>query len=801
MSTYLAARGEMREEPPAFPNRSPYSCYGVALGASLLAAGVLKLLAPFFDEHSPPLVLLTMGVTGAALWGGLGAGLVATVCSVLLTWYAVIPPPGFAIPAGPAIVHLGITLASCLAISVMAGRLYRTEARQRAIAAHLSAEINGHKRTEDALRQAKADWERTFDSVPDLIAILDTDHGIVRVNKAMAERVGRKREALVGERCYRVMHGTDKPPIECPHALAVLDGQPHIADSHEEHLGGEFIESVTPLLDEGGRRVGSVLVAHDITARKKAEAELNESEQRFRALVNSTSDIIYSMTPDWSETHFLKGGVFLADLEGTSADWLERYIPHGEQPRVTAAIQDAIRSSGTFEMEHQVLRADGTTGWTFSRAVAIRDSAGNIVEWFGAASDITERRNAEALRTRLAAIVESSDDAIISYGIDGAILTWNASAERLFGYRADEAIGQPITMLLPPERFMEEHKILGTIKAGQRVEHLETVRVAKDGRLLDVLVSSAPLKDAEGRLAGASKTLRDISERKRAEAALQSVLADLATANATLEQRVATRTAELMAINEELKAFAYTIAHDLRAPLRHVIVFLSQLKGFLPADLGPEARGLLSDTQNESTRMAVLIDDLLKFARLGHAELKTGNVDLALVLDTVLAELLPDTAGRRIEWKIGPLPHVCGDQSLLRQVFVNLLGNAIKFTAPRDPALIEIGVAPETPAAGEEPGTAPFVTLFVRDNGVGYNEAHAAHLFGVFRRLHEPSQFTGTGIGLANVRRIVQRHGGRVWAESVEGQGATFFFSLPKNNNDPNAASLRRTEEGPIHAI
>jgi signal transduction histidine kinase len=194
------------------------------------------------------------------------------------------------------------------------------------------------------------------------------------------------------------------------------------------------------------------------------------------------------------------------------------------------------------------------------------------------------------------------------------------------------------------------------------------------------------------------------------------------------------------------------------------------LKRALPANLDPPAAGYLEDIGAASARMAVLIDDLLAFSRLGRAELHQDHVELQRLLQEVLRELEPDVAGRRITWQIGALPEVTGDAAMLRQVLTNLIDNALKFTRTREPAVIEVGSCPD----------ADRCVVFVRDNGVGFNPAYADKLFGVFQRLHPQAQFKGTGVGLASVRRIIQRHGGSVWADSVEGQGATFYFSLPR---------------------
>jgi signal transduction histidine kinase len=259
---------------------------------------------------------------------------------------------------------------------------------------------------------------------------------------------------------------------------------------------------------------------------------------------------------------------------------------------------------------------------------------------------------------------------------------------------------------------------------------------------------------------------------------LRSSKADLRRLNGELERRVDERTAELALhvgdverLNHELEAFAYSVSHDLRAPLRNITGFLELLTRRAAGRLDAEGDRFVATVTAESKRMGILIDDLLAFSRLGREELKTQRVALHDLVAEAREGLQTEIGARQIDWKIAPLPAVQGDRALLLQVIANLLGNAVKFTRTRTPAMIDIGA--KAPAAGE-----PFVTFFVRDNGAGFNPKYADKLFGVFQRLHNRRDFEGTGIGLANVKRIVNRHGGRVWAEGAVEQGATFYFTV-----------------------
>lgn len=256
----------------------------------------------------------------------------------------------------------------------------------------------------------------------------------------------------------------------------------------------------------------------------------------------------------------------------------------------------------------------------------------------------------------------------------------------------------------------------------------------------------------------------DIHSRKEAQAALERL-------NADLEARVAARTRELQDLNAELEAFSYSISHDLRAPLRHVNGFAAVLAEDARQRLADEDRETLERIRRATQRMAAMIDALLELSRLGRAPLDKQSIDLADVVRAAQADVAPDASGRDVEWSIAPLPRVDADAALLRLAFVNLFSNALKYTRGRSRA--EIAVGAETRRAERE------CVLWVRDNGVGFDPGAATKLFGVFQRLHRESEFEGIGIGLANVRRIVTRHGGRAWAESVQGAGATFYLSLP----------------------
>jgi light-regulated signal transduction histidine kinase (bacteriophytochrome) len=272
-------------------------------------------------------------------------------------------------------------------------------------------------------------------------------------------------------------------------------------------------------------------------------------------------------------------------------------------------------------------------------------------------------------------------------------------------------------------------------------------------------------------LLSAQESLRNSEAVQRQAAEMQLRL------NAELEQRVIERTAELQAANHELEAFSYSVSHDLRAPLRHVLGFLELLQKDAGPSLSDKSLRHLTTISRATQRMGDLIDDLLAFARIARSEMQKTEVDLNQLVREAMGDFHAETKERHIVWKIHALPVVRADLALLRLVLVNLISNALKFTSARTEAQIEISCAPA--GSGE-------TVIFIRDNGAGFEPTYTEKLFGVFQRLHSQSEFEGTGIGLANVQRIIGRHGGRVWAEGAVDAGATFYFSIPKQNGAIN---------------
>jgi PAS domain S-box-containing protein len=400
------------------------------------------------------------------------------------------------------------------------------------------------------------------------------------------------------------------------------------------------------------------------------------------------------------------------------------------------------------------------------------DEIGVLTDAFNQMLDQIEESS--QARMFLAAIVESSDDAIVGKDLAGQVVSWNLGAEQMFGYKAREMIGKTVAVLAPT-RYNDELAALEKVHRGETV-HFETIQKRKSGEDIHVSITMSPIRDGNGRIIGSSAIKRDITERKKAEE-------ENIRLKAELEQRVQSRTAELAATNKELEAFTYSVAHDLRAPLRHMDAYASAMEQDYGKQMPPQMSGYLQRIIGSSHKMANLVDDLLNLARVGRAELKRQPTSLDILVAEVVQELKDETKNRNIDWKIGSLGTVNCDPGLMKLVWVNLLGNALKYSRPRATAIIEVDKvqlnSTSTVANNNSPNNGES-TFRVRDNGVGFDMRFAEKLFGVFQRLHRAEEFEGTGVGLATVERIVHKHGGRIWAEAEVDKGATFYFTLAK---------------------
>ena len=465
------------------------------------------------------------------------------------------------------------------------------------------------------------------------------------------------------------------------------------------------------------------------------------------------------VNPAWESTF----GYTANDL--TSQPFLT--FVHPEDRAKTVAETAHLSLGGeTANFENRYRCKDGTYRWLLWSA---RSVPGDQVI-YASARDMTERRLIEEkLRLseeRLRLMVDSLRDyAVFMLSPDGKVMSWNPGAQRLHGYSPDEIIGQHFSRFYPEEKIAEKFPDLELKLAAENGRHEEEGwRIRKDGSRFWANVVITPMRNSQGELVGFVKVTRDVTLRKEAGERIERLNAELKG-----------RADQLEAANKELESFSYSVSHDLRAPLRHIHGFVELLQKS-PALTGQEAaQRHMAVIAKAAREMGMLIDDLLAFSRTGRAEMQFVSVNMRDLVDQCIRGLETERGDRKIEWEIAPLATVEGDPGLLRLVWANLLGNSVKYTRPRDEARIEIGQEERRDAEGE----VREIVYFVRDNGVGFDMRYASKLFGVFQRLHRADDFEGTGIGLANVQRIIHRHGGKVWAVSQVDAGATFYFSLP----------------------
>ena len=620
-------------------------------------------------------------------------------------------------------------------------------------------------------------YRRLVERCPDAMLVIQTDDHIAFANPAAVKLLGAPNDkALIGKNACEIF---------MPDPWDTLLDQ--VRRQHREKGRCAFVEQqlfrvdgntcnvevcATPTVFDGKPAVQ--ILAHDISERISEHERLSRVDALHAAILNTALDAIISVSP-----------------EGMIQEWnpaAERIFGYSRDQVLGKPMDDLIVPASLLEVYREGLtnylitgtgsllnrpielslrRMDGTE-FCAEMAITQHNGDGDPAGCTVLVRDITERKQTErALREseeRFRTLIEGVKDyAIYMLDKEGHVATWNEGAEKLEGYPADEIIGKHVATFFSPEDVQNgvpDNYLKKAEKEGKAIN--EGWRFRKDGSRFWTQGIITALYDENGKLRGFSKIAHDMTQQKQWEENIKRF-------NAELEDRVRKRTTQLETANKELEAFSYSVSHDLRAPLRHIVGYVDILQSEAAEKLDEDARSHLQTISEAARQMGNLIDALLEFSRMGRTEMRRQRVNLGQLVEDAQRALRPEMQDRQVEWKIGPLPEIEGDPVMLQQVIVNLVSNALKYTRPRKKAQIEIGSMQSDQK----------IIFYIRDNGVGFDMTYSDKLFGVFQRLHPAREFEGTGIGLANVRRIIHRHGGRVWAESTPDRGAAFYFSIP----------------------
>ncbi len=654
--------------------------------------------------------------------------------------------------------------------------------------------------TESEFRWHTAELEAIYENAPVMMCVLDPDRRILHANRAFADFTGLPEEVIrlgkvrgiVG--CVNSFDdprgcGFGKSCADCKMHLAIEDtirtGTSHRDVEYRGTLeqGGRTRQAVllgATALIRGGRAPTLLLCLQEITARVETESALAESEARYRAIFENAVEGIFQSTPDGRILRVNPATARTAGFESpdeyVTAVNEGRFQPWAD-PETRRRFVLLLETEGVVRgLEAEGHRRDGGRIWLSITATAVRDAGGHIVWYEGTTIDVTEIRLARQALAEQARFLQTLVDAMPHpvYFKDraGRYLGCNRAFETAMGLTRDQIVGRTVFEVFPRASAIRAHELDEELLASPGVQFYESVLETPAGERGAVLFQKATFEGADGAVAGIIGSIVDLADLKRAEAAVRQL-------NDELEVRVRERTHELTVANSELESFAYSVSHDLRAPLRAIASF-SQLVQAEGAALLPErSRSHLDRVIAAAAKMSRLIDALLGLSRIARRAPHLQPVDLSSVARDVAQDLIAHEPGRTVELVVADGLHAEGDPDLLRIVLRNLLENALKFTAARKTSRIEVGSRQETPPG--EAGHSQNV-FFVRDNGAGFDMRYADKLFSPFQRLHAEAEFPGSGIGLATAQRIIHRHGGSIWADATPDGGATVAFTVGGGN-------------------
>jgi PAS domain S-box-containing protein len=640
----------------------------------------------------------------------------------------------------------------------------------RRMAISMAMDITERKGAEKALKESNDRFMSLADNIKGYMAYVNAETLKYEfVNKVFENSFGISREKIIGSHIREIIGETN-----FQFALKFINevkagNSVSYENSFDLITGRHWLQvNYTPAFDSAGVVKSIVVLSYDITDRKLAEEKLKESHAILKIAEEKAKLGGWSVNLEENRAYWSEEVAAIHEMpEGYSPlveEGINFYAPEWRN-RITKVFTECSMYGIPYDEEMEIITSTGKRVWVQTIGEAVRDNEGVIIKVQGAFQDINDRKLAEeVLKSQyilLNAMINSLYDTII-FSLDNnyRYTTFNEKhhEEMKKVWNVDIKIGMSLLECMSVAEIRELAK--KSIDRALQGEAFSEIQHQPDQDIYYEFNWNPILQDKE--IVGVTVVIKDITERRRTEE-------EIVKLNKTLEQRVNERTALLESANKELEAFSYSVSHDLRAPLRHISGFSDMLSKDA-CDLLPEkSQNYLKIINNAALHMGVLIDDLLSFSRTGRSEMKKIIFNMGQAVDDAKSQLKFPSADKNIDWNIAVLPDVFGDYNLLRLVWVNLIDNALKYTRPRENVVIQIGCIEEK----EE-----FI-FSIRDNGVGFDMKYADKLFGVFQRLHSISDFEGTGIGLANVRRVVLRHGGRTWAEAEIDNGATFYFTIP----------------------
>jgi two-component system, chemotaxis family, CheB/CheR fusion protein len=613
-----------------------------------------------------------------------------------------------------------------------------------------------------ALDQQREWFQVTLSSIGDAVITTDAAGLVTFLNPTAEAMTGWTSDQAAGvplSNVFTIINEITQEPMEHPITRVLREGRivrlaNHTSLVRRDGTVTPVEDSATPIRDRSGKLTGTVVIFRDVTAQRKVEAALNASEVRFRTIFNQAAVgiAVTDLTGRFEQVNQKFAEVFGYSME----ELQQRTFLDLTHPLDLGDAQESLRRLVRQEcsdliLEKRCLRRNGATIWSLSTITLVKDSADHPQHLLGIVEDITARKLAEEAQARLVAVITTSEDSIISMTLDGAILSWNRGAEQMYRYTADEMIGHTTHALIPADRLEEEPTILERIRRGERIEHYETVRVRKDGVALNVSIALSPIKDSRGRVIGASKITRDITQSKRIEATLRET-------------------------DRRKDEFLATLAHELRNPLAPI----RQAALISKSDTATDAQKSWSHDviSRQVNHMSMLLDDLLDISRItrGSLDLRLEDTELADILESAAETARPIIDAKKhtftIEAPEEPVQFMA-DPLRLAQILSNLLTNAAKYTDPQGQILLRVECEPDN------------ITFVVKDSGIGIEAEALKNIFEMFSQVKSAQDRSegGLGIGLSLTKGLVDLHGGKIEARSAgPGFGSEFIIRLPRRD-------------------